>query len=262
MAHRLVIRTFASILALTVCSTAAFAQLPAKPENLQVLPKDMPTDSVVAVMRGVAMSLGVRCTFCHVEREAAAGAPAGLGPGAGGPFQNFEFKSDEKEHKKIARLMMRMVDSINTKFLVSIPNRDDPPTNVTCMTCHRGLSKPGTIETVLMGTTSRSGVDSAIGRYRALRGDMASGKYNFGEQPVTDVAQRLIIQQKYDDAIKLLQMNQEFYPNSVNIDYQLAEAYLAKGDKDQGIARLRAVLTKNPNDRRARQRLQQLGVQP
>jgi len=72
----------------------------------------------------------------------------------------------------------------------------------------------------------------------------------------------LIMQQKYDDAVKLLQMNQEFYPNSVNIDYQLAEAYLAKGDKDQGIARLRAVLAKNPNDRRARQRLQHLGVQP
>jgi len=77
-----------------------------------------------------------------------------------------------------------------------------------------------------------------------------------------EAAQKLIVQQKYDDAIKLLQMDQEFYPNSVNIDYQLAEAYIAKGDKDAGIARLRAVLTKNPNDRRARARLQQLGVQP
>jgi hypothetical protein len=226
----------------------------------------MPTDSVVAIMRGVAMSLGVRCQFCHVEREAAPGAAAPGGPGGGGggggPFQNFDFKNDEKDHKKTARIMMRMTDSINTRFLASIPNRDNPPTSVTCMTCHRGLSKPGNIETVLTSTTTRSGVDSAIARYRMLRNDMASGKYNFSEQPVTEVAQRMIVQQKYDDAIKLLQMNQEFYPNSVNIDYQLAEAYLAKGDKDQGITRLRAILTKNPNDRRARARLQQLGVQP
>lgn len=242
---------------LAIPLVAASAQLPAKPENLQVLPKDLPTDSVVGIMRGIAVSLGVRCTFCHVEREAA-GAPA---PG-GGPFQNFDFKSDEKDHKKIARIMLRMVDSVNTRFLASIPNRDDPPTNVTCMTCHRGLSKPATIESVLLGTTARSGVDSAIARYRMLRGDMASGKYNFGELPVMDVAQRLIVDKKYDDAIKLLLMNQEFYPSSPNIDMQLAEAYIAKGDREQGIARFRAVLAKQPNNPRARQRLQQLGVQP
>ena len=266
MGRRLTAPVVAGVLAFLLLHSVAVAQLPAKPENLQVLPKDMPTDSVVAVMRGFALSLGVRCQFCHVEREAAAGAPppAAGAPGGGGgnPFQNFDFKNDEKDHKKIARIMLRMVDSINTRFLASIPNRDNPPTNVTCVTCHRGLSKPGNIETVLTGTTARGGVDSAIARYRVLRNDMASGKYNFSEQPVTDVAQRLIMQQKYDDAIKLLQMNQEFYPNSVNIDYQLAEAYLAKGDRDQGIARLRAVLAKNPNDRRARQRLEKLGVQP
>lgn len=258
MASRLAIRTLAVLVSLF--PGAAAAQLPAKPENLQVLPKDMPTDSVVAVMRGFAMSLGVRCQFCHVEREAAAGAPAG--PGGGGPFQNFTFALDDKDHKKIARIMLRMVDSINNKFLASIPNRDDPPTNINCMTCHRGLTKPGTIEGVLLVTTARAGVDSAIVRYRGLRNDMASGTYNFGEQPVSEAAQKLSAQGKYDDAITLLQMNQEFYPNSVNIDLQMAETYIAKGDKDAGIARLRAVLAKNPNDRRAQNRLRQLGVQP
>ena len=262
-------------LSVVAFASTAVAQLPQKPENLQVLPKTMPTDSVVPIMRGITLSLGVRCSFCHVEREGAAapppaapapGAPptsAGGGPGPGfDPFRNIDFKSDEKDHKKTARVMMRMVDSINTRFLAAIPNRDDPPTNVTCMTCHRGLSKPATIETVLMNTIARAGVDSAIVRYRLLRNDLASGKYNFSEQPVSDVAQKLSAQAKYDDAIKLLTMLQEFYPNSANIDFQLAETYIAKGDRDQGIARLRAVLAKNPNDRRARQRLQQLGVQP
>ena len=260
MACRYLTRILAGILAVAAFSSAASAQLPAKPENLQVLPKDMPTDSVVAIMRGFTMALGVRCQFCHVERPAATNAPPG--PGGGGPFQNFDFKLDDKKEKKTARVMLRMVDSINTAYLTKIPERDDPPTNVGCVTCHRGLNKPRTIETVLLNTTARSGVDSAIARYRSLRNDMTSGKYDFGEQPVMETAQTLIKQAKYDDAIKLLRMNQEFYPNSVNIDFQLAEAYIAKGDKDAGIARLRAVLTKNPNDRRARARLQQLGVQP
>jgi hypothetical protein len=260
MACRFPIRTFAGILAVALSASGAVAQLPAKPENLQVLPKDMPTDSVVPIMRGFTMALGVRCQFCHVERQPAAGGPPP--GGGGGPFQNFDFKLDDKKEKKTARVMLRMVDSINTAYLTKIPDRDDPPTNVTCVTCHRGLNKPRTIEGVLLTTTGRFGVDSAIGRYRSLRNDMVSGRYDFSEQPVTEAAQTLIKQAKYDDAIKLLQMNQEFYPNSVNIDYQLAEAYIAKGDKDAGVARLRAVLTKNPNDRRARARLQQLGVQP
>jgi len=178
------------------------------------------------------------------------------------PGPNMDFASDNKDHKKIARVMLRMVDSINTVYLARIPNRDVPPTNVGCMTCHRGLPKPGTIEGVLTTTTNAMGVDSAIARYRALRGDMASGKYNFSEQPVSEVARTLSQQGKYDQAIALLKMNQEFYPNSVNIDFDLAETYIAKGDREQGIARLRAVLAKNPNDRRAQQRLQQLGVTP
>lgn len=260
MSDRVLLRALVLVVGVAAISMPVAAQIPEKFENLQVLPKDVPRDTLVAMMRGFTMALGVRCQFCHVEREPAAGAPTG--PGAGGPFQNFTFKADDKDNKKIARVMLRMMDSINTKFLVSIPNRDDPPTNVNCATCHRGLSKPGTIETVLLSTTSRAGVDSAITRYRGLRNDMASGKYNFGEQPVSEVARKLSDQGKYNEAIALLQMNQEFYPSSVNIDFQLADTYVAKGDTAQGVTRLRAVLTKNPNDRRAQAQLRRLGVQP
>lgn len=249
---------FSVVLAGLAMPVMAHSQIPGKFENLQVLPRDIPRDTLVAIMRGFAGALGVRCTYCHVERE---GPPPAMTPDML-PGPNLDFKSDAKDHKKIARVMMRMVDSINTVFLPRIPNRDVPATNVGCVTCHRGLPKPSTIEAVLLNTTNSLGVDSAIARYRALRGDMVSGKYNFGEQPVSEVARALAEQGKYDQAIALLKMNQEFYPNSVNIDFQLAEAYIAKGDREQGIARLRAVLAKNPNDRRAQQRLQQLGVQP
>ena len=229
------------------------AQIPQRFENLQVLPRDIPRDTLVAIMRGFTASLGVRCTYCHIEREGA--APAG----AGG--LNLNFASDSLANKRKARWMLHMTDSINTR-LASLPARDTPPTDVNCMTCHRGMSKPTTIQQVILATMQRQGVDSAIARYRMLRSEMASGRFDFREQPVTDVAENLSTEGRHDDAIKLLQMLQEFYPNSVNIDLQLAETYIAKGDRDAGIARLRAVLAKNPNDRRAQQRLQQLGVQP
>lgn len=238
----------ASVLSAVAANPAAAQmQIPEKFENLQVLPKDIHRDTLVSIMRGFAMSLGVRCQFCHVE---------GAGQG------QFNFASDDRDNKRSARLMMRMVDSINNRFLAMLPNRDEPAVGVNCVTCHRGLTRPMSIEAVLVNTTTAQGVDSAVARYRRLRADMASGRYNFTEQPVSEAAQQLVNAGRHDDAIRLLQMNQEFHPNSVNIDFQIAEAHIAKGDRDAGIARLRAVLTKNPNDRRARARLQALGVQP
>lgn len=254
MAVRMPLRFAGLALVVFAAAPALPAQIPQRFENLQVLPRDIPRDTLVAIMRGFTASLGVRCTYCHLEREGT--PPTGVG---GGLFLNFA--SDSLANKRKARWMIHMSDSINTR-LVSLPSRDNPPTDVNCMTCHRGTSKPMTIQQVILATTQRQGVDSAIARYRLLRNEMAAGRFDFREQPVTDVAQRLSSDGRHDDAIKLLQMLQEFYPNSVNIDMQLAETYIAKGDRDAGIARLRAVLAKNPNDRRAQQRLQQLGVQP
>lgn len=262
MAARSLRRFVAAVVAVGFVSQPLAAQIPEKFENLQVLPQDIHRDTLTQIMRGFTMALGVRCTFCHVEKTAAAGAPAPAPGAGGGGGLNLDFHKDDKDNKRTARVMLRMVDSINTRFLASIPNRDVPATNVNCLTCHRGLPKPTTIEAVLLATTERSGVDSAIARYRLLRNDMAAGRYNFGEQPVSEVARRLTTQGKHAEAVKLLEMLQEFYPSSVNIDLQIAEAHIAAGNREQGIARYRAVLAKNPNDRRAQQALQRLGVQP
>ncbi|MGH9480535.1 MAG: c-type cytochrome [Terriglobales bacterium] len=87
---------------------------PAKPKNLQVLPKDLSTAQVVEKMRIIAASLGVKCDFCHV---------------AGG------FNKDDKDTKQIARRMLRMVDAINKDNFSGRPE-------VSCYTCHRGQPRP------------------------------------------------------------------------------------------------------------------------
>jgi hypothetical protein len=285
MTVRLSVSTLAAFALLT--AVPALAQVPGggggggqqrPPENLLVLPKDLRRDSVVTIMRGFTAALGVRCEYCHTEREGGApggGPPAGGPPGGSAPGGGFgggggggggpplNYALDNKDTKKTARVMLKMVDSINKIFLTTVPTRDNmSPINVTCVTCHRGVAKPMTIDAVLASTIEKSGVDSAIARYRVLRNDIAAGRYNFTEQPVTLAAQRLAASAKYDDAMKLLQMNQEFNPTSANIDYEIADVLINKGDKDAGIARLKAILVKNPNDRRARGRLTQLGVQP
>jgi hypothetical protein len=240
----------------------------APPENLQVLPKDMPRAQVTNVMRSFTGALGVNCAFCHAEREGAPAAnpnaaPAGGGPGGGGGGPPLNYALDNKDQKKTARLMLKMVDSINNVYLKMMPTRDaSAPVPVNCYTCHRGVSKPMTIDMVLAQTIEKNGVDSAIARYRALRTDVAAGRYNFTETPVTQAAQRLAASGKHDDALKLLQMNFEFNPTSANVDYEIADVLVAKRDSAAGIARLRSILQKNPQDRRARARLTALGVTP
>jgi predicted TPR repeat methyltransferase len=48
----------------------------------------------------------------------------------------------------------------------------------------------------------------------------------------------------------------------VQIDFEIAGLQVTAGNRDAAIARYRAILQKNPNDRRAQQALQRLGVQP
>lgn len=228
------------------------------PQNLQVLPKDIPRPELTAIMRGFTQSLGVRCEYCHAPRDGVT-----LEPGQQVQINQLNLPSDANPRKNKARHMLRMTDSLNRVVLAALPDRRDPPVSVTCMTCHRQNAVPTTIEAVLGETHAKLGVDSAIARYRALRtADLVSGKYNFGEQPVSEVARRLGEQGKHADAIKLLEMSQEFFPNSVNIDLQIAELQAASGNRDAAIARLRAVLAKNPNDQRAQNALRRLGGQP
>ena len=99
------------------------------PKNLKILPKTMSVEEVKQVMKVFTKSLGVKCDFCHVSH-----------PQEGQPFPKFEFASDDKPEKEIARKMMVMVDSINANFITKMGEPDFE--NVTCVTCHMGKVKP------------------------------------------------------------------------------------------------------------------------
>ena len=106
---------------------------PPTPKNLKVLPKDMDGRQVVGVMRGFTQALGVRCVFCHVagadERD----------------LQSYDFASDEKDHKKAARSMLRFTESLNKDFPMDVGDEPKPgEMRVTCWTCHRGDKEPQT----------------------------------------------------------------------------------------------------------------------
>jgi hypothetical protein len=95
--------------------------------NVQVLPKDAPVDAVIGLMKELTRSLGVRCDHCHVGRD-------------GAPLTTFDFASDDKRPKAIARTMMRLTEQINATLDQSVPA--EAGGRVTCWTCHAGRRTP------------------------------------------------------------------------------------------------------------------------
>src|SRR5207245_7018137 len=83
--------------------------------NLQILPNDWTRPQVVQVMQGFNMALGVGCNHCHIEMVGAPPNEKGVIPIDAAP--------DDKQTKKTARVMMRMVGQINDTLGNQIGNR-------------------------------------------------------------------------------------------------------------------------------------------
>ena len=219
-------------------------------ENLQILPDTISDEALTAIMRNFTASLGVRCTHCHLN-------PAGTPP------DSIDFASDALPTKEVARGMMRMVQAINGDLMPDIPQLASNSMQVGCMTCHRGAPRPLALEDTL-GTVARTlGVDSAVAAYGALRRQYyGRSTYDFGERSLSTLATRLIAEGRRPDARRILELNVEQYPNSVNAAWELARTYEALGDRERAIAGFRRVLVLQPGLRQAEEKLRELGAQP
>ena len=114
------VRNMLVVLALAWALPAAAQEPAAAPKtagetykNIQVL-KDLPASQLMEVMHSFSHSLGVKCSFCHVE-------------GA--------FDKDDKPQKQTARKMITMATGINK-------DNFGGKHRVTCWTCHRGATEP------------------------------------------------------------------------------------------------------------------------
>jgi hypothetical protein len=145
----LVPSAFVALLAAAVFAASTAAQAPQgpppggsamrsfpAPTNLQVLPKDITGQQFHETMEHWASDLGVHCDTCH------AADPNNLGPN-GRPRMNFA--SDEKDDKKMARIMYSMTEDLKANYVAKVVAMDkmaEPAAPVTCGTCHRGHLDP------------------------------------------------------------------------------------------------------------------------
>ena len=207
----------------------------ANPENLEVLPKDISSSELSATMRGFAMGLGVRCETCHV------GEP-------NTPLTTFDFVSDEKPMKQKARLMLQMVNTINSEFVPKLDEVEKASrVSVRCITCHRGQSQPKLIEDVMDEQLADNGSDAAVEEYKSLREKYhGSHSYDFSEFVLPMYTQKLAARDQLNEAIAFGELNAGFFPESYYTAFVLGEIYAAAGQNDAAIENYRRALALNP----------------
>ena len=234
-----------ALLTIAAVATPASAQIPTTFTNLQVLPKDIPRAELIATMRNIAGSLGVRCAHCHVGPDDLTG---------------MNFATDEKRSKVAARAMLQMVRSINTEFVGRLPAGESTPQQVSCITCHRrSIKPPRPLPELLLNTMNANGVPAAIAQYRKLRAEaMDAGLYDFREPTLGIVATMLREQKRLAEAMEFLQLNAEFFPNSVNTQLLLGDLAVQKGDPGAAAGFYKRALELDPNNAAARKALESL----
>jgi tetratricopeptide (TPR) repeat protein len=122
-----------------------------------------------------------------------------------------------------------------------------------------GFDPRRSIAETLSATIASSGVDAAIKQYHDLKAAQPT-TYNFDENELNSLGYRLLNAKKFKDAIRILQLNVEAYPQSSNVYDSLGEAYMDDGNKPLAIANYQKSVELNPKNRNAVVYLQKLNT--
>ena len=224
--------------------------------NLQVWPVDTPRAVVLNFMNAFNRSLGVECNYCHVQRDG-----------------KFDFASDEKREKRVARKMILFRDSINVELAAivdkpvtagptSVEARPGAPTRVLCASCHHGLPIPAPLGEVISEAEKSGSAIAGLAKFKELRAKFYGGQqYDFTEYALVGIATTALNAKRPDDALRYLQANLEYFPRSSMTYQAMAQAKNAKGDKGAAIKDLETAVQLDPQNAQVKNQLQQLKAQ-
>jgi tetratricopeptide (TPR) repeat protein len=183
-------------------------------------------------MQQISRALGVPCSYCHVRAA----------------DRTLDYLADHPK-KAVAHEMIAMTREINARILAASGKAADQTTRIDCLTCHRGTPLPARLGDIIRRTLRDGGVDAAVAKYRELRAKyFGRDVYDFSENDLLTLGQRLAESSRADDAIVLMTMNLEFNPKSARSYIVLARAYTRKRDRDMAIQQLKKSLELDPNN--------------
>ena len=107
----------------------------------------------------------------------------------------------------------------------------------------------------LMKTIVTKDIASAIKEYRALKAGPTAAQFDFAEAELNRLGYQLLQMKRIPDAIEIFKLNVEMFPQASNVYDSLAEAYMAKGEKELSIANYKKSLELDPKNTNATARL-------
>jgi len=117
--------------------------------------------------------------------------------------------------------------------------------------------KAKSLADVLSTTLKDKGVEAMVAEFHSLKSGADPDLY-VAESEINTLGYRLLRRQLVNEAIAVLKLNVEAYPQSANVYDSLAEAYLLSGDKEKAIENYRRALAIDPKMESAKQALKQL----
>jgi tetratricopeptide (TPR) repeat protein len=115
------------------------------------------------------------------------------------------------------------------------------------------------IAETLSATIASSGMDAAAKQYHDLKASQPA-TYDFDESELNTLGYDFIRGKKFNEAIRILQLNVEAYPKSSNVYDSLGEAYMDDGNKPLAIVNYQKSLDLNPKNHGAVVALQKLNA--
>ena len=241
-------RSVASVLAFLILgplgAPSVAAQIPESFENLQVLDPDISRGELVGVMRTIAGGLGVRCNFCHVGEDPS-------------DFTGYDWATDERDVKVVARRMMEMVARINEEHLPAAGRGGGM--EVSCVTCHSGVRIPIQIGDLFLQTLETDGVEAAVTEYRQLRDEYyGRAAYDFGQGPLNAAAETLARRGDLSDALSVIRVNVEYnegepFPHALE-----AQILMQMGDREGAVAAMERAVELDPDSQQFRALLERM----
>jgi len=196
-----------------------------------------PPADIMPLMQEIVQGMGVQCEYCH-------SAPRGSG--------------QPEPKKDIARQMIAMTRELNTRVQTATGKPAPQAVQVKCVTCHRGVPIPRQLSEIVTQTLREKGVTAAAEKYRDLRKQFyGRAAYDFGEDTLIGMAQPLA-SARPDDAIALLKLNLEYFPQSAKTYAAIGFAYTRKYDDATAITYYEKAVELDPSNGVNRGQLEQL----
>lgn len=150
-------------------------------------------------------------------------------------------------------------DAMALAFLRKTPAENGAPPHVFSVNYRAAKGLPSTLD-AFRAEVGRQGFDHAADVYAAMHKENADFKPDEGA--VDAWASQLISENHLPEAIELLKLNTQLYPDSGSAYDSLGEAYRKSGQKELAIESYKKSLEKAPDDANAKQKLKELESSP